>query len=98
PPTVAVCPYTTLFRSHISGPRLSGTGSQRRVLLEVLTVEERRGSQRAVVPVKAVEIERLLLIKLRGEGQQQLHSVVLHLQMVQRSEEHTSELQSRFDL
>src|SRR5690625_7102029 len=74
PPPSPLLPYTTLFRSAVSGPHASGRGSFR----QRATVQALRASVRA--PTRTAT----------GSG-----SHPFRIAPLPRSEEHTSELQSR---
>src|SRR3712207_8049766 len=79
PPRSTLFPYTTLFRSHRRA--LEGRGAVARVRLE--------GLERAAVEEEQRRVGgRLLAVDRHGAGQDGLAGV-------DRSEEHTSELQSR---
>src|SRR3712207_8301068 len=88
PPRSTLFPYTTLFRSFVGGgeavdrPGLPARpGARRAVALVRLAADERTGL--------GVEIAPLVRAAVRP------HDVLRHRLEVPRSEEHTSELQSR---
>src|SRR5207248_4068937 len=84
PPLAPLFPYTTLFRSQVG--RISGVGERRRVRSgEVLFELGEQNTRFFVVIEGAIEIVR----PVDGRDER----VTVH-----RSEEHTSELQSPYDL
>src|SRR5687768_17932362 len=89
-PSSTLFPYTTLFRSddvdHALGRREEGDASGAEDLLPALVHVLRR-------PVQLVAREALAAVGLED----QVDGVLLH-QLLERSEEHTSELQSRLHL
>src|SRR5207249_10032706 len=90
PPRSTPFPYTTLFRSHAKLPRRDepvdplGVPAQAEEVVGLLHPDE---IERRVFHAAPVDDLRLLLELLAAHAVQPL-----------RSEEHTSELQSRFDL
>src|SRR5699024_12131598 len=86
PPTSALCPYTTLFRSVFVGPgRLQGCARSNKELSNYRT---RVGS---VCWASHRRTHVLSVLRIRASHR-------IFASDVCRSEEHTSELQSRFDL
>src|SRR5699024_11607923 len=95
PPGPPLFPYTTLFRSHLAVALVGGR----------LAIRRRRRSLSVALPVALAVVLAgwLLTVALRGglvrgllgEARRVVRTLVLG---GLRSEEHTSELQSRFDL
>src|SRR3712207_9574130 len=91
PPRSTLFPYTTLFRSRLRGlrPRVPGQAQQ---------VERVRGVLAETAPARLCDVEELLhpRVELRnGEPGRERPRVEHGRRIVHRSEEHTSELQSR---
>src|SRR5256885_10747648 len=83
PPRSTLFPYTTLFRSALA--------DEARDLQVVVAVERARGANRRGTE-REVELRR-------GEGLRRvMRRLALHIEEQQRSEEHTSELQSPCNL
>src|SRR5207249_11694062 len=89
PPRSTPFPYTTLFRSTLAHKTLVEPGRGPEELLEM-----------ALDPADSVRRSagRQALWVLARENVPQRPSLVLRVRAARRSEEHTSELQSRFDL
>src|SRR5699024_12257508 len=97
-PTSPVFPYTTLFRSAVSG----GFIEVLQPLAESLSIDFARANELEIVAGKLTGEVRGQIVSpevkaemLRGWA---AHTKIPIGRTVARSEEHTSELQSRFDL
>src|SRR5699024_12322970 len=94
PPTPTLFPYTTLFRSALM---LQGSS----ILSCSLPAAAATGKSGLILPALHGQCRRCLLVRsyqrimCREEGSDSCHE---GWQQPRRSEEHTSELQSRFDL
>src|SRR5690606_40760303 len=97
PPCVALLPYTTLFRSGIKPEQYETAMRQRESVLSLPDVRDALSSGRAEVSAFWNDQETGLLCRCRPDW---VHPVgddaVILLDL--RSEEHTSELQSRENL
>src|SRR2546430_6559786 len=93
PPRSTLFPYTTLFRSHVETARLRHENVEHD---GIMPVPQQRGQRAGAVArrghVVAVTVQRM------GQGVAYRLVVVDHEHPHQRSEEHTSELQSQSNL
>src|SRR5207249_11700902 len=88
PPPSTLFPYTTLFRSALTG---GDVGDDRdRLRLRLARARHLLGSALPLLPSLAL-LRRTLHVQAEDPGRSAAHDDL-------RSEEHTSELQSRFDL
>src|SRR5699024_12650614 len=91
PPIPTLCPYTTLFRSRSLHPevqRLISTGQVDRIFVD----------EQVDVDLMLVRAPETMDFARRTPSELRCRQTVLIGHGALRSEEHTSELQSRFDL
>src|SRR5690606_41558940 len=93
PPSSTLFPYTTLFRSVGTGYRVQQKGSSLEFALgysHPITFDPPAGI--------TFEVEGNTKISVHGIDKQQVGEVAANIRKLRRSEEHTSELQSRENL